>query len=239
VVFVVRKEFEMDFHRQVGAGFAAPQGGPPKPWGTGHAVLAAKGAVKGPFMAINADDFYGRRSFAVLADWLAGPAPRGGPEGYALVAFGLANTLSPSGAVSRGICEVGADGELASVRERAALEAHGGGARAALPDGSFEAFTGAEPVSMNLWGFGPGVFDLLEDLFARFLADRGRGPEAEFYIPGAVDSMIRSGRARVQVLRTPERWFGMTHRGDRGRVASRISELVGLGEYPPSLWGGG
>jgi len=253
-VFVVRKEFEMDFHRQVGAkfakrmdvayafqeidmlpkGFEAP-GGRMKPWGTGHAVLAAKGVVKGPFMVINADDFYGRGAYTALADWLSADAPQApsGCESYALVAFRMANTLSPFGGVARGVCEVDADGTLVSVKEYTTLEASGDGVR----DGSSDVFTGQEPVSMNFWGFRPSVFGFLEDMFADFLKAGGLDAKSEFYLPSAVDTMISSKLARVRVLDTPERWFGVTYREDKGYVVSRIQELVANGEYPPSLWG--
>jgi dTDP-glucose pyrophosphorylase len=263
-VFVVRREFERDFHRRVGAKFAkrmdvgyafqdmdllppgfAPPLGRARPWGTGHAVLAAKGAVGGPFIVVNADDFYGRRAYAATADWLTRPDDPGGPESYALVAFRMANTLSPHGPVSRGVCEVGADGTLVSVAEYTGLSAAaGGGARGGVggvrgsgPDGGPAAFTGAEPVSMNFWGFRPSVFGLLEGLFAKFLEARGLQANAEFYLPDAVDAMIRQGATKVSVLETPDRWLGLTHREDRDGVASRVNGLTAAGEYPDPLWG--
>jgi dTDP-glucose pyrophosphorylase len=262
-VFVVRREFERDFHRLVGARFAermdvayafqemdilppgfAPPPGRARPWGTGHAVLAAKGAIGGPFIVINADDFYGRRAYATMADWLARPGgPAGGagtPESYALVAFRMANTLSPHGPVSRGVCEVGADGTLISVAEYTGLSASGGsasGARGFDPGGAPAAFTGAEPVSMNFWGFRPSVFGHLEAMFAKFLEARGQEANAEFYLPDAVDAMIRQGAARVSVLETPDRWLGLTHREDKDGAALRTNELTAAGEYPDPLWG--
>jgi len=254
VVFVIRKEFEMDFHRQVGAKFARRMdvayafqeidmlpkglevpGGRSKPWGTGHAVLAAKGVVKGPFMVINADDFYGCGAYSALADWLSVDAQQvpSDRESYALVAFRMANTLSPFGGVARGVCEVDGDGTLVSVKEYTTLEASGEGVR----DGSSDVFTGQEPVSMNFWGFRPSVFGYLEAMFADFLKAGGLDAKSEFYLPSAVDTMIRSRLARVRVLETPERWFGVTYREDKDYVVSRIRELVASGEYPSPLWG--
>jgi dTDP-glucose pyrophosphorylase len=262
-VFVVRREFERDFHRLVGARFAkrmdvayafqdmdllppgfAPPPGRARPWGTGHAVLAAKGAMGGPFIVINADDFYGRRAYAAAADWLAGPdGPEGsgGTESDALVAFRMANTLSPRGPVSRGVCEVGPDGTLISVAEFTGLSAAAGGVSGNVsglgPGGVPAAFTGAEPVSMNFWAFRPSVFDHLEALFAKFLDARGQEECSEFYLPDAVDAMIRRGAAMVGVLGTPDRWLGLTHREDKDGAASRIKELTAAGEYPEPLWG--
>jgi len=253
VVFVIRKEFEQDFHRQVGAGFAKrmdvayayqevsplPNGlvapdGRLKPWGTGHAVLAAKDVVTGPLMGINAEAFYGRRAFAVLADWLSletTSAPS--PEPYALVAFRMANTLSPFGPVARAVCEVRSDGTLVSVREHLGLEAFGDGVR----DDQAAKFSGQELVSMNFWGFRPSVFGFLERMFEDFLQTGGLDAKSEFYLPSAVDTMLESGLATVQVLETPDRWFGVTYREDKEHVTSRIGELVALGGYPAPLWG--
>jgi hypothetical protein len=251
VVFVIREGIERDFRRLVGDRFAGrmdvgyalqdagPAGGRARPWGTGHAVLSARGAVGGPFMAVNADDFYGRRAYGAMAGWLAeSPESSGGRANYALVAFRMRNTLSRFGAVARGVCGVGAGGELVSVREHTGLVASGGGARDVAPDGAVTEFDGTEPVSMNFWGFRPSVFGLLEGMFAEFMDARGRDAESEFYLPGAVDRMVGSGLARVQVLETPDRWFGVTYRGDAECAAARVRELVAAGEYPVPLWGG-
>jgi len=254
VVFVIRREFESDFHQQVGSRFAKwvdvayafqeidllPKGyfvpeGRVKPWGTAHAVLAAKDTIKKPFIAINADDFYGRNAFKMLADWLAKPTQTG-PEQYAMVAFQMTNTLSANGTVARGVCEVNANGILKAVEEYTALEAHEDGVRNIQPDGSVIKFTGMEPVSMNFWGFRPSLFVHLEELFIDFLKKRGQELKSEFYIPFAVDDFIRTGRATVQVLNTPDHWFGVTYREDKEFVVSRIQKLVDSGEYPHSLW---
>jgi dTDP-glucose pyrophosphorylase len=254
VVFVIRREFESDFHQQVGSRFAKwmdvayafqeidllPKGffvpkGRVKPWGTAHAVLAGKDVIKEPFIAINADDFYGRKAFNVLADWLSRPA-QPGPEQYAMVAFQMVNTLSANGTVARGVCEVNENGLLQTVEEYTALEAFESGVREVKSDGSVIKFSGMEPVSMNFWGFRPSIFVHLEELFIDFLKERGQELKSEFYIPFAVDDFIRTGRATVQVLNTPDQWFGVTYREDKESVVSRIRELIDSGKYPHSLW---
>lgn len=252
VVFVIRREFERVFHEQVGskysswmevayafqeldllpAGFTLPEGRT-KPWGTAHAILAAQVQVRKPFLAINADDFYGRRAFESLVTFLG---ETGAPDAYAMVAFQMANTLSEHGAVARGICEVGPDGLLRSVEEHTGLEPHRDGVREQGKDGTILRFTGREPVSMNFWGFRPSIFDHLQERFASFLAAQGQDPKAEFYIPTVVDQLIREGRATIQVLETPDRWFGVTYREDKASVVARIQDLVRTGEYPGSLW---
>lgn len=253
VVFVIRREFEALFREQVGSRYSAwmevdyafqeldllpPDfplpAGRTKPWGTAHAVLAAQDRVKGPFLVINADDFYGRTAFRTLVDFLAKPEDT--VDSYAMVAFRMANTLSEHGTVARGICEVGSDGLLRTVQEHTALEREGTAAREVLPDGSIRRFTGQEPVSMNFWGFRPTLFAHLHERFVRFLAERGQDPKAEFYIPTVVDELIRENRAAVRVLETPDPWFGVTYRQDTERVVARIQALVNVGEYPASLW---
>jgi len=257
VVFVIRREFESDFHQQVGSrfakwmdvayafqeidllpdGFSVPEGRV-KPWGTAHAVLAAKDAIKKPFIAINADDFYGRKAFSVLADWLAKPVQSEPVQcaPCAMVAFQMTNTLSANGTVARGVCEISENGLLSAVEEYTALEAFEGGVRNIKPDGSVVNFTGNEPVSMNFWGFQPSLFMYLEELFIDFLRERGQEMKSEFFIPFAVDEFIRTGRATVQVLNTPDHWFGITYREDKEFVVSQIRGLVNSGEYPHSLW---
>jgi hypothetical protein len=251
IIFVIRRDIEAAFREAVGRryeaqadvayvfqsldqvppGFRVP-GDRPKPWGTGQAVLAAETEVARSFAAVNADDFYGRASFVAMGDFLAGPPP---PDLHALVGFRLDRTLSEHGAVARGLCEVGPDGLLKTVAEVTGLERSPEGIRARTGEG-FVAFTGAEAVSLNLWGFGPSIFPLLRERFADFLAARGAEPKAEFYLPDAVGSLIRAGRARVRVLPTPSPWFGMTHREDAPRVAESLRALVAKGEYPSPLW---
>lgn len=254
VIFVIRKDFEAAFQRELGSrfarrmdvayafqeldlvpsGFLVP-GGRTKPWGTAHALLAAGSQVRGPFLAINADDFYGRRAFAAMVAFLSEPAPEA-RDSYAMVAFRMANTLSEHGTVARGICAVGADGLLRAVAEHTGLEADGQGVRERAQDGSWQRFTGREPVSMNFWGFRLSIFGHLQERFARFLRERGQDPGAEFYIPAVVDGLIRDGLASVRVLETPDRWFGVTYREDKEAVVARLQALIQAGVYPGSIW---
>lgn len=206
-----------------------------KPWGTGHAIWTARKAIRGPFAAINADDFYGAESYQVLADFMC--SPQRTASSYAMVAYKLANTLSEHGSVSRGICRKDERGELLSVVERTKIEKTATGARYLDGDGQWQTLTGEEPVSLNLWGFMPGIFDHLEVLFREFLQARGHEAKSEFYIPTVVDTLIQRGQCRTAVLESSERWFGMTYAEDRAVVVDQIRALTAAGRYPAPLWG--
>ncbi len=245
VVFVIRRAFEAEFRSLVGgryagmmrvdyvfqeldalpADFTVPPGRS-KPWGTGHAVWCARQAIDGPFAVVNADDFYGRDSFAQLARFLRAAGVVGRPAA-ALVGFTLANTLSENGAVSRGVCAVRADGLLRAIVE------HTGIRREDVGPG--RSFTGDETVSMNCWALTPAVFTGLERQFAAFLRERGSEPKAEFYLPAAVSDLIATGEAEVQVLPTQASWFGITYREDRPGVVAAIGRLIAGGEYPARI----
>lgn len=217
------------------AGFALPPDRK-KPWGTSHAVLCAAGRVHGPFAVINADDFYGEDSYRTLAKFLTTPAAPG-PDEYALVGFRLRNTLSAHGTVARGVCSADANGFLTVAEEMTALEAMPGGrARNRNPDGTFRELTGDEPVSMNMWGFRPPVFDQFRREFEAFLRDNAASPKAEFYIPTAMTGLIRTGAARCRILPTSSAWFGVTYREDKPGVVESIRELIRQGRYPERLW---
>jgi dTDP-glucose pyrophosphorylase len=253
VVFVIRRDIEKDFRAAIGsriekqiaveyvfqslddlpAGRAVPAGRV-KPWGTGHAILACRDAIRENFLAINADDFYGRSSYARLGDFLRATAP--GNPSYAMAAFTLRNTLSDNGAVARGVCRVNDRGFLTGVTERTKIERAGDGARMAMEDGSTLAFTGNEPVSMNIWGFTPTVFPFLNEQFVAFLDAKGGDLKAEFYIPAVVDSLIHTGRATTRVLQTPDKWFGVTYPADKPVVVAAIRALIEAGAYPAPLW---
>lgn len=255
VVFVIRRDMEQDFHALIGSRFAGRvevvyahqevadvpawftvPAARAKPWGTAHAILAARGVVHAPFMVINADDFYGAAGYARMARFLAGPAAPP-PERWAMVAYRLANTLSAHGTVSRGVCAAGPDGLLRDIVERTALAPCDGGACETGPDGDDRRYPGDTPVSMNFWGFTPAIFPHLAERFARFLRARGGEPKAELYIPAVVQELMAEGVASVQLLDSPDPWFGMTYREDRDTVAARLRELVARGDYPPRLWG--
>jgi UTP-glucose-1-phosphate uridylyltransferase len=244
VVFVIRREFEEMFREQVGAKYAGrvaidyvfqsieelPPGrslsiGREKPWGTGHAVWCAQGAVKENFAVINADDFYGADAFTQLGAFLGAAEPAAAR--YAMVGFRLAGTLSEHGTVSRGVCAADA-GRLRSIVEQTGI------AREEVGPG--RKYSGGEIVSMNCWGFTPALFPALDAEFRGFLDARGADPKAEFYLPAALSSLIGRGEAEVRVLPTGGAWFGITYREDKPRVAAAIAELVVRGSYPARLF---
>jgi len=214
-------------------GFAVPADRK-KPWGTGHAVYAARNTVSGPFAVANADDFYGRGSLEALAGFLGSPVRE---NECCLVAFQLANTLSPHGSVSRGICQVDGAGRLVSITERTRIEPAAGGGRYLDRAGRWRPLSGEEPVSMNLWGFSPALFRRLEAGFAGFLKEEETDPKAEFQLPTVIDRLIREGGWTCRVLPTAERWFGMTYRDDRDEVRRELGRLGEEGSYPEPLWG--
>jgi hypothetical protein len=254
-VFVIRREIEQDFRATFGRRFAryvnvdyafqeldmVPAGhfvppGRQKPWGTGHAVLCAAASLDRPFGVINADDFYGAESFAALCRFLRQEAPVSANL-YAMVGFQLARTLSEHGSVARGLCQLDADGFLTSVEELTAIEKQPIGARNKEADGSYRDLTGLEYVSMNCWGFSLGVLGGLRRLFGEFLVRNPGNPKAEFYLPTAINALMRAGQARVKVLPTPCHWFGVTYREDRAVVVESIRALIRKGKYPERLWG--
>lgn len=247
VLFIIRRDFDAEFRSKVGARFAdrvrvdyvyqaldaLPDGravpeGRVKPWGTGHAVWCAREALDGPFAVVNADDFYGARSFVELARFLKGPGPAGTPPRYAMVGFQLANTLSEHGAVSRGVCSVDGEGTLLGIEERTGI----------LPTqvGVGREFAAETTVSMNCWGFGASFLPQLDARWKAFLAEKGSSPTAEFYLPFAVNELLAEGAASVEVLRTPDQWFGVTFREDKPRVQAAIAGLVAGGTYASPLW---
>jgi hypothetical protein len=254
-IFVIRREIDRDFRETFGRRLAkhvnidyafqeldmVPAGhyvhpDRKKPWGTGHAVLCAAPVLDRPFAVINADDFYGAESFRALAGFLREAALQT-PEQFAMVGFQLNRTLSEHGTVARGLCQTDADGFLTSVEELTAIERQPDGASNKEPDGSFRKLTGREIVSLNCWGFTPGLLGGLRRLFAEFLTRNSANLKAEFYLPTAVDALIREGQACVKVLPTESHWFGVTYREDRPVVIENIRALVRAGEYPPRLWG--
>ncbi len=206
-----------------------------KPWGTSHAVYAARGVVESPFAVVNADDFYGRDAFKTLHSYLAALA--NDETDYAMVGYRLEDTLSPHGAVSRGICRKDADGFLESITEHKKIEQTDGRIVARLDDGSSEELQPDDIASMNMFGFTPAVFPQIEREFAEFVRRSGTDPTAEFYIPDLMTRLIAAGAAQMRVLSTKARWFGMTYRDDKQVVQDRIREYVESGIYPKNLWG--
>ena len=238
VVFVVRSDIEQEFREAVGRRIEQQvdvryafqdRAGPEraKPWGTVHAVLAAEDVVGGPFGVVNADDFYGPGSFRVLAGHLGSDRPTA-----ALVGFALRNTLSESGGVTRGICRFSPDHSLVTVDETFDIVSDGSGGAT----GSTGPLTGDEVVSMNMWGFRGSAFGPLRGRWEAFLEAHGDSATAELTIPEAVTDMIGRGELDVTVLRTDDRWFGVTHPDDRPLVVGRLRELADRGDYPADLW---
>ena len=208
-----------------------------KPWGTGHAVLMAKGKIDGPFAVINADDFYGRGAFEAIARYYEGWTPAREND-YSMVGFRLENTLSEFGTVSRGVCTAGPGGLLAGVTERTRIARDEAGQITYTDEaGKDIALDGGTVVSMNFWGFTPSFFGQLEQGFSAFIARSAGDLKAEYYIPSAVNDLVAAGASTVKLLHSPDAWFGMTYREDRPRVVGSIRALTDAGVYPENLWG--
>lgn len=250
LVFVIRHDIEQQFREVIGtrfekriaveyvfqeldklpAGFSVPAGRT-KPWGTTHAILMAEHAVKEPFAAINADDFYGRNAYRVMEQHLTS-----GTSDYAMVGFTLKNTLSDHGSVARGVSRVDGNNYLTSIVEMMKIERDGDGAKDTGPNGQITRLTGDEAVSMNFWGFTPALFPQLKVEFEKFLKKAGGEQKSECYIPATVGELVTAGRAKVKVLRSPDSWFGVTYREDRPQVVESIRKLIARGDYPEQLW---
>ncbi|MCI7556555.1 MAG: nucleotidyltransferase [Paludibacteraceae bacterium] len=252
IVFVIRKDFADDFKRVVLAKYEGkvpceicfqaienvPEGytyNPErtKPWGTNHAVLMGKDLIKEPFAVINADDFYGKESFEVLAKFLNEVA--GKQNQYCMVGYRVCNTLSEHGSVSRGVCETDAEGNLTNVVERTSIERKENGIVYTV-DGVDYALPENAPVSMNMWGFTPEYFGYVEEAFKTFLKERGQELKSEFYIPTLVNDLIVAGKATCRVLDTTAKWFGVTYAEDRQMVVDKIAALTEAGVYPNPLF---
>ncbi len=253
IVFVIRSSFEQDFKAAVVDKYKGlidtdivfqelnnvPEGSTynterEKPWGTNHAVLMGKDAIKEPFAVINADDFYGQESFAILADFLR--SVEGKKNEYCMVGYRVGNTLSESGAVSRGVCMVDENQLLQNVVERTHIEEKGGKIVFVDEKGDEVVLAANTPVSMNMWGFTPDYFDYSVEAFKKFLAEDGQKLKSEFYIPLAVNDLIVAKQVTCKVLDTPSKWFGVTYAEDRPQVVIKINELVRKGSYPEKLY---
>ena len=245
VVFIIRKDFEQEFKSKITDKyegqiqvefafqdlndlpdeFTCPEGRE-KPWGTGHAIFSARNVINEPFVAINGDDFYGRESFKVVADYY-----RKGANSFSMVAFKLDKTLSSFGGVTRGLCTVN-DEKLNTVIETADLEKTDYG----VSSNRDIELDGTEPVSMNVWGFTPILFKYLEEKFVEFLSENGTEMKSEYLIPSVVNELIQSGQETVHVLRSGATWFGVTYKEDKPYVEGEIEKLVNKGEYPGKLF---
>ena len=266
VVFVISEAIEAPFRERFGAtveqhcdvayviqrlsdippGFVVPPERR-KPWGTGQAVLSCRDEVAGPFAVINADDFYGRAAFEALAGYLSRAEDQGGVYDYCMVGYVLENTITEHGHVSRGVCTVDDDGFLVHIRERTHIERRGREAPAALDAPATIAYTedgttwinipAQATVSMNVWGFTPSLFGELKHRFPLFLQKNAQNLlKAEFFLPNIVGDMVQERKARVKVLTSDARWFGVTYKEDRPRVEQAIRTLIARGTYPENLW---
>lgn len=256
VVFIIKKENEQDFRTCIGdvvsshikvdyvfqelsdlpEGYSVPEGRV-KPWGTAHALLSCRKVLDGPFAVINADDFYGREAYKVLADFLnAGDDSQKGR--YAMVGYRLANTLTDNGYVSRGVCICDDKGFLQDIKERTHIEKRGTGAAYTENGTDYMDLTGDETVSMNFWGFTPDILDELGTIFDKFLKEDvpGNPLKSECYIPISVDTLLKQGKATVEVLSSNDKWFGVTYKEDKPMVVESVRKLKEAGVYPEVLW---
>jgi hypothetical protein len=202
-----------------------------KPWGTAHAMLCAKDAVKEPFAVINADDFYGRDAFRVAVDFLN---TRCDKDHAAIIGYDLLSTLSDHGTVNRGVCGLDSNGNLATITERINISKKAD--KIVCDDGKQPAeFSPDTKVSMNYWCFDPSFMEFTEDLFDDFLREHGNEAKSEFFIPIVADEFIRKGGS-IEVIPTPSLWFGVTYKEDAPFVKKSLDDLIEKGEYPESLW---
>lgn len=257
IVWVIRRDFEEQFRTQILAkyeghvpcelcfqaldalpeGFTVPEGRQ-KPWGTNHAVMMGKDVINEPFAVLNCDDFYDRDAFQVMAKFLTS-LPEGSTGKYAMVGFRVDNTLSDSGTVSRGICQMDPETHLLTdVVERTKIERHNGVVEYLDEDGKWNAIPDNAPTSMNFWGFTPDYFAYSKEFFKSFLSDpkNMENLKSEFFIPLMVDKLINDGTATCEVLDTTSKWFGVTYPEDRQSVVDKIQALVDAGEYPAKLF---
>lgn len=214
-------------------GFSVPEGRT-KPWGTAHAVLSAYDLVDGPFAVINADDFYGRTAFSAIYDFLAA---QGDGSRHAMVGYRIENTLTENGYVSRGVCEVDRDGLLRGIVERLHIEKAPGGALI-TEEGGEEFVPDGTVVSMNLWGFRHSVMEEIKARFPVFLRESlpVNPLKCEYFLPFIPGKLIEEGKAQVAVLRTDEKWYGVTYHEDREPVFNALEQMARDGVYPEKLW---
>ena len=257
VVFIIKPEIEEAFKTTIGARLAGqieiryayqqlqslPEGytlpaGREKPWGTSHAILSADEAIDGPFAVINADDYYGPEAFQLIYSYLSAHED-GQVYEYCMVGYQLRNTVTENGYVSRGVCVTDPDGYLHSVTERTRIATYEGGIHFTEDEGqSWQDVPGEAIVSMNLWGFGRSFVNEVKARFPRFLEQAlAQNPlKAEFYLPSVVSALLEEGKARVKVLHSADKWYGVTYREDKPLVQKAIADMTVAGLYPSPLW---
>ena len=255
VIFIIKKENEQDFRDAIGdrlsdkveivyvyqdlnnipEGFQVPEGRV-KPWGTGHAVLAAKKVLSEPFAVINADDYYGKEAYVKVHDYLVQDHPQDGPMHICMAGFRLGNTLSDNGSVTRGVCHI-EDGKLVGVTETHNIFKTADGAETRNDDGTAETLDTKSLVSMNMWGLTPEFMEILEKGFVEFLGGIKEGDiKKEYLLPELIDQLIHSGKAAVDVLETKDEWFGVTYQEDKASVQAAFKKLTDDGVYPEGLY---
>ena len=258
VVFVIKHEIEDTFKSAIGdriaksinvkyafqelgdlpEGYVVPEGRV-KPWGTCHAILAARKVVDGPFAVINADDYYGPEAFQTIYDYLSRNPDRPDCYEFAMVGYLLGNTVTENGHVARGVCVEDENHFLQTVTERTHIEKDGANARFTEDGGkSWSSLPGDTIVSMNMWGLTRGFIDEAEARFPAFLdkAMADNPQKGEYFLPSVVSALIEEGKARVKVLRSTDRWYGVTYQADKPVVVAAIAEKTSSGLYPDNLW---
>lgn len=258
IVFIIRRDLEKDFKEVIGnrieqvakveyayqelsdlpQGYSVPEGRT-KPWGTGQAVLSVKGLVNEPFLVINADDYYGKEGFRKIHDYMVNTMDENSPVyEMCMAGFVLANTLSENGSVTRGVCVVNTDNTLKQVTETFDIQRTADGLAARDAQGGPVQVNADQLVSMNMWGLPPAFLDELESGFPAFLDSIPEGNlKAEYLLPQIIDRLVKSGKARVKVLDTHDKWFGVTYQEDKAAVVASIRKLVDDGVYPEKLFG--
>jgi len=256
VVFIIKKEIEDTFIEVIGKkiegfvdveyvyqrlenipqGFSVPEGRT-KPWGTGHAVMCAKNAVKTPFAVINADDFYGANTYKLLNNFLSSNQDVEDKYKYCMVGFVIENTLTENGHVARGVCNVDMDGNLIDIHERTKIMKFGDETKYTEDEKNWITIPKASIVSMNTWGFNQSIFKELEEGFPTFLEmNKDKILKAEYFLPSVIDNLIRTGNTDVKVLPTTDKWYGVTYKEDKPIVKKSIGEMVLAKQYPQLLW---
>ena len=259
VIFIIKKENEADFKEAVGdrmakymevsyayqelsnipEGFEVPEGRV-KPWGTAHAVLSCIDQIDGPFAVINADDYYGREAFRLIYDYLSAHQDDDKYR-YTMVGYHLGNTVTDNGHVARGICDMNADGELVSIHERTRIEKRDGGIAFTEDDGETWIFVPADTtVSMNMWGFTRSILKEIKEGFPAFLEKglKENPMKCEYFLPAVVSSLVEKDQASVAVLKSADKWYGVTYKEDKPVVVAALQKMKDDGLYPAHLWEG-
>lgn len=257
-IFIIKRENEQAFREAIGdrlsrfiqvsyvfqeldnipEGFTVPEGRV-KPWGTGHAVLSCIDEIDGPFVVINADDYYGVRAFQMAYDFLTDPEAEDAAGRYMMVGYRLENTLTENGYVSRGVCVTDDEGYLRGINERTHIEKRGDGAAYTEDEGaSWTELPADAAVSMNMWGFSADILEELKKRFAVFMEENlEKNPlKCEFFLPFVVDELLEEKKATVKVLKSADKWYGVTYKEDKPMVMAAVQNLKDQGLYPQKLW---